>query len=484
MKRIISILISFLVISCVGQAAETNKNWEDIPVGTIDNLEIRLLYRSMASLADEEWMQLEFKNKGNESIQITNANYRIDSIRFSPDGKTQLSSGGLASGNTYDLFPYAWETTPVSDIVILPGSTYTVTEHLSRYSSALLGLPLKEGLVVKALFFIDIELAKKKRLSLSSKGIPFTFMWQYPDANDFIYLKQRLMSLLQQPESKAHHCHSYVLGTLLKIPEISNDLSIEEISAAIDLRHGGFDGREDLIEYLETRNFERKKIIDSYHLRLNRMDTRVCDDLLHSQKIWDATFIEPLIIMHEQDTKSPPFKALAVLARHSEDWNDNSTITHRLSAVLLERRGMFLKLTPDELIAIKRLEHWAMDVRDLSLTRDRDILTLLTPFLDWNTQIYDHRWSVPNIPGSLPASYRMCDIALDAILTILDGEVKKGYQIMGIPLSVAVERKMPNGKIFQIETSPTIEQMTIWRDSIIPKVKERLATLKPTNEIQ
>ena len=137
MKQI-AFLIIILVFPFAINANEMDGIWKNIRVGTSDGFEIYLHYRSIASLSDEEWIRLEFKNAGDKTIQIKNARYRIERECFTLDGKTLLFSGSLASGNTSDLFSYAWETTPVSDFLFSPKASCTITEHPSRYSSALL----------------------------------------------------------------------------------------------------------------------------------------------------------------------------------------------------------------------------------------------------------------------------------------------------------------------------------------------------------
>jgi len=430
MRRIVVVFTILSTAPLVQCAMETRGRWKSVEVLALDGLGVRLLYRSRAALSDEEWMRLEFSNRGDQPIPIGNVNYRIESKRFTPDGNTPIASGGLASGNTHDLFPLAWETTPVWDIVLSPGTVYTVAEHPSRSSSALLGLSPEDGLLVKATLYLSLQSEGGGRRSSPTEGIPFSFQWQYPDANGFLHMQQRLNSLLQEPESEAYHCHAYILGVLLGIPEVSCHLSHNDVFAAIDRRSGGFDGREELVKYLQRNDFDRQQIVDFYLSRLRNMDTRVCRDLRRSHAVWDVAFIEPLVIMHETDRRSPPFRALSVLAGHDDDWKNDRAITHRLSAVLLERYGKFLTQTPGELIQAKGLERWASRARDLSSTRDIDVLPLLVPLLDCKEHVLDPRWADANRLGDLPKPYRACDVALEAILRILDGDTRPYASVM------------------------------------------------------
>lgn len=469
-------VIVIVALPCVVNAILKEGIWEKIEVGKLDGLEVYLQYRSKASLSDEAWIQLEFKNTGDKLIQIEHAHYRIKRVSFTPDGKTKLSSGGLASGVTSDLFAYAWETTPKSNISLSPQASYIVKEQPSRRSSSLLGLPPREGLRVKAKIYMRLALKNTKRIDLAPEGVPFEFDWQFPDEMGFLNMQRRLKSLLKKPQTRVDQCHGYILAALLKIPEVADSLSLEELFEAIDTRRGGFDGRGYLVKYLLSRNSDHEKIIEFYLTHLKAMDIRVCDDLFFHSRFWDTEFIEPLVVIHESKKSSPPFRALQVLSEHRSDWKEDRVIAHRLSTVLLDRYGMLLKQAPQNLIETNRLVTWAMFAHYLSLTLDIDALPFLIPFLDYETKIYEPR--VPSSPGQYPAPYRLCDVALNAVLTILEGDFMKAYQRMGVPIYIPVKIRSNSGNDNQILRRLTAKEMSHWRDSMIIILKDRLSTLK------
>ncbi len=470
MRRISLLTLLILLAFAIEGMASEKKEWQTVRAGKVGNIEVQLKCLPKACLSDESWISLHFVNSGKKSVRVTNASYRIERVTHTLDRKSPISSGGLASGNTYDLFHEAWETTPVSGILISPG-VHNVVEHPSRYSSTLLGLPPKEGWFVKARLHLSLQMEDHEDLETPEEGVPFEFEWRYPNDKGFERMQARLMELLRNPQEKSHHCHAYILGTLLEIPEISDSISLKTLQSALNKRSGGFDGRREVAKRILRKGCDREELVRFYRSRLQGMDYRVCDDLrVNSIGFWDTSFIEPLVVMHEKNRKSPPFVSLRVLFQHSDDWKDDEEVTRRLSAVLLRRFGTILKRTPEDLKKKSAGEYWAMYVPDLAMTRDKDVLPLLTPFLDHKTQVRDPSLARSGWPGEIPRSHRACDVALDAILTILDGNVERAYKEMGIP---PASDDKPNTLLRKI----TVEEATAWRDKMIVMVKKRLAAM-------
>lgn len=453
MKPALLKLIMFTWLAAVGCGQEPHPEWSALEVLRNDQVEVRLHYRPQASLSDEDWLKLEFTRLAGNDVKLTNGNYRIESERFAADGKTLVSSGGLASGGIYDLS---------TDRRLMQA------EHPSRYSSALLGLAPQGGLIVKARLYLNLELSNGSRASTPTEGVPFTFKWNRPDEAGFRRMRHRLQVLLNEPQGESNRCHSYILGALLGIPEVSNDLPLAGLLAAIDRRSGGFDGREALVDHLKQRSSDIIEIRNHYLSRLESKDSRACEDLLRAPWLWDRRMIKPLVAMHELPN-TPPFTELMVLSAHSADWADDRELPHRLSAPLLEHYGMFLKRTPEQLIQSKQLDYWAMYASDLGHTRDRDALPFLIPFLSCKEAFMDPRLAKPNAPGQLPYPYRACDAALNAILTILDGDTTKAFQAAGIP------EPTPTG-IWTLGRTPSIDEMTTLRDKMILTLKTRLTS--------
>ncbi len=446
---------------CLVSVGHGKEVWAACDVLHGEHVTVQLLYRPEASLSDEEWIKLQFTRSGDADTELKNIHYRMESERFSPDGKTLISSGGLASGSSYDLFgkSRAWGNR----------GRITSAAHPSRYSSTLLGLAPKGGLLVRARLHLHFDRADGRRIKTPPEGVPFTFIWNRPDESGFAEMRERLKSLLNEAEPQSNSCHSYILGTLLEIPEVSGDISLSRILTAIDKRKGGFDGREPLVEHLEKWSSDPAEVRNHYLSLLERGDRRVCMDLHRAEWLWDRRFIEPLVAVHEMP-KISPYWELNVLFAHSSEWVGDPEIPGRLSAPLLERYGKFLKRTPEELIENRQmqLQTWTHFAEDLGKTRDRKVIPLLVPFLSCTEAFADPRMAFSSTDGeALP--YRACDVALESILTILDGETEKAYRAAQGLDSTGETTRFPYRRIRSNQV-----QTTALRDRMIFSLKERL----------
>src|SRR4051794_40694272 len=80
--------------------------WRETVVLKDKDLTVRLKVLARPSLADTEWMALEFENRGKKPLTVEQAYYWM-TAEYRPLGAGQSSgSGSLASGNTHDLFPH------------------------------------------------------------------------------------------------------------------------------------------------------------------------------------------------------------------------------------------------------------------------------------------------------------------------------------------------------------------------------------------
>lgn len=472
-------LILFIVLM---QPALGENQWSKMKLGEVDNLEVVLEYRSSASVADDEWIRFVFINKGDAPIEIKDIYYDINRETYSRDGKSLLRSGGLASGNEYDMFPPMHFRGSRSSVVVNSNSSISAARFPSWYSSALLGLPPREGVLVKArLRALRIEMGNGDHFEIPPEGVGFELMWNHPTEEGMAQLVKRLDSLLQMPAEKMRSIDAYMMGMLLKIEDASAHLTATDVLNAIDMRNGGFDGRRKLVRFLKKRPSDLDEIINFYRERIQQQDSRVCDDLRIEPSFWRNEFIEPLVVMHEHEENSPPYRSLQLLAEHDTEWKEDAEITQRLSAVIKKQYGWVLDKSLPEIIDDKMLESWTIAVRELAKTRDAALVSYLTPFLDCKEQVGNPEMYIDSRNGrSLP--YRCCDFALEAILTVLDGNVRDAYKRNGLPLQLTV-KIAENDQLRLGDTTlkvvcalacPSWEQETIFRDVLILKTKERL----------
>lgn len=421
-----TLLVPLVVTALVADAGPGDKapanDWRETILAKEKDLTVRLKVLAKASLAETGWMALEFENSGEKPLTVRNAHYWI-TAEYGRLGTDELAtSGNLASGSSYDLFPHAWATRPVAPIVLPPGKTYRALEQPSDYSAALLGLPPATGWTVRGRIFIALNLSDGRELrAAEAAGLPFRFDWLYPDDAGFKAIQARFGKLLRAPENKPHH--GRILGAYLRIPEVARSATVDELLVALALRRGAFEGRGDIAAHLAKRFGNDPAVTAYYSQRLQDGDDVVFSDLLQTT-LWDNSHVKPLVRLYESDP-SKHHGALAVLHKHRGDWIKDADISRRLSAVVQREypaaRQNPRGLKPDE------LERWAYAVDHLSMTGDKTAIALLAPALEDKRAFRStKRLSMPG--GMRVPPLRVGDVALDAILTLLDGSPDEAYR--------------------------------------------------------
>ena len=435
----------------VAAVSRERPKWQTINVGDVGSVSVRLKVLSIATPADTRWIGLEFENRGHRRAAVERASYRIESRRYDPRAAGRVRSGSLASGTTYDLFR------KTSRVFVRPG-TYRNYEHPSRYGLALLGQPPEDGLLVKATVHVDFQLVGDKKLALPREGVPFSFRWLPPDDAGLAKMRKRLKALLGKPEARSCDNHAYVLGALLRYESLSEDLTTGELLEAINRREASFDGRWTLVKHLAARDRDRPEVVQFYLQCLRERDGRACHDLLLAPSIWDRSFIEPLVVIHETRRST----ALSVLSKHRDDWVGDTKVPKRLSSALLDRFGVYLKKQPDELEPWQ-LKFWAGFASDLSHTGDTSVIPLLRPFLDRKDQVYK---PVPHasVRFEKPPAFRACGVALESILRIMDGDVDGAYRKAGYDPNLHV----------RLTWEERVSRISQLRDEMIAALKQRL----------
>ena len=375
-----------------------------------NDLSVRVRVLPGASLASIGWLVLEFENTGREPVTIQNAYYRIEAERHGPNADDLSVSGGLASGNTYDLFRDAWKTQPVSPIVLAPKEIRTVVDQPSDYSAASLGLGPKEGWHVLARLYLTADLKGGARFTTPDLGFPFEFDWHYPDEAGFDAMRTRLKSMMKVPEHDPEGC--YILGALLQVESVGASVSRDDLLTALAGRKGGFSGHSELTKHLAEHFGKDESVIAFVRNQLGAGDIDGGMDFL-SAGIWDSSFVEPLVMVYES-SRARSVEVLRVLHAHRADWPDTS-IPARLSAVVRAREPVVERNVAE--LEGDQLTDWASGVSSLGLTSDRSAIALLRPALDDRRAL-----RIPSDYSPRGGPSRICDWATDAILTLLGAD--------------------------------------------------------------
>lgn len=487
------LMLSVTAATAPATGPATEASWQTVEVLHADSLTVRLRVLDRATLADEQWLGLQFDNTGDKAIRIRSAQYYTHYEQSNLRTGTPWRSGSLASGNDYDLFPAAWETTPVSPILI-PRGVRRIIAQPSDYSSALLGLPLQDGTLVRAHIHLSVDVEGMGSFSTPTGGVGFQFEWVYPDKSGFASMRSRLRKLLESPERRAEHV--YILGALLSVPGVGDDMPVETILSALNARRENMDGRDRLVSWAAEHFPKDPKVLEYYRRRLQAQDTRAVEDLVRAPAIWAPDFISPLLAACERADHGIPLAWLKVLSAHRGDWPRDTKIPARLSASVL-RNSHLLSRKPDEVRGPDLAGRWRFEAQALALTGDSAVIPLLRPFLDDKERVLDLRlWAPPLIFPQVPP-LRVCDVALESILTILGDDVQKAYRAAaGVddspdePLPKSTSRpgteprvsgrlaSRPSRNLTESlpRTPEAIEQrMNELRDRMITELKQRLA---------
>lgn len=417
------------------QTAQTNsrpteeRQWVVIPVVTAGQLTVRLKVRQRATLADENWLGLEFKNTGHESIKVSGHRiwYSMTAERFNLRSGAKVCSGSLAGGNCVDLFPELWTSKPIAPLIIAPGAC-SVFAQPSDCSAALLGLPSQDGLLVRARVHLGIELEEDQGVSTSEAGVPFSFEWVYPDEAGFAAMRRRLRRLLQDPPPKSWSTCVRIRDALLSIPGGSEAVTAEELLAAMNHRQvRGI--RDGLAKHISQHLGRTPDVIAYYRQRLKEKDSAAIEDLHRCGGIWHEDFLETLLSICENDSGMPGYHALLALAHHYQHWPEDSDIPTRVSTVVLRWYAVLLR-KPDELSERDLVERWQHAARVLALAGDKTVIPLLRPYLDCRLRVLPPDASIAVDPDFLqyPPPVRVCDVALEAILTLLSDDPCDTYE--------------------------------------------------------
>lgn len=222
--------------------------------------------------------------------------------------------------------------------------------------------------------------------------------------------------MLAQPTKSVQR--NYFASALLAIPEVVSALSVDDWLAAIERQEGPWNLRDTLVCYVDACFPTDPNVLAYYRQRLVPTDERVLDELGRAPRIWDESFVEPIVKMFEAVPRRHG-RALFVLHDHGRPQRDPA-IARRLSAALL---------TTDPLARSEPDQTRSFGARALGLTGDVAMIALLRPFLDKDARVIPKHILGRAIPsnGSILEPMRACDWALDAILTLLDGDPTIAY---------------------------------------------------------
>jgi len=441
---------------------------EEVEVLRHGNLSVVLVYPESATLADKEWLSIVFRNSGSEKVEIADASYRMEKEVWV--GGQLHSTGSLASGNTYDLFPHCWKETPIAPRFVEPGF-YAVNRHPSRYCSALLTSPKDGDFEVKASLHLDLTLPDGTRISSPQKGIPFSFRWEKPDAEGLAAIEKEILTMLDNPEPESASVHGYRLTTLLKAGTFPS-LTPDRLLRAIDRRRDDpWCGRKELIQlYLDTTD-DFGPLQDYYWDHMPEGWDSLFDDIaFFTDALWRDDFLSPLVKVATSKHHPRQDKAFWLLSRLWKKWHKHPEIPSALAQSTIQKWERLEGKSEEKVAHDNDLYAVNFYIRELGECRDQKLIPILLPYLKWESRHITEdkiRWSIPVHDFKsgaddiiLPPTFRIRDEAIYAILTIQYGDPKHGLVDLGYHKLVPQR----NGSIWHIK------EEDLWRNVIIQKI--------------
>jgi hypothetical protein len=452
-------------------------SWRTVELLRDGDFAVGLKVKRQATLADTEWLVIEFTNAGSRTLTVPSLFYLINGEQDDPRTGRHVSSGLLASSMEYEPYPKPTQRVPLGPVIVKAGKGTRFSGGASYVSAVQLGVPPRDGWRVRAAIELRLHLSDGRYVHTPSAGVPFEFDWLPPDAAGYKALGERLRTMLAAPERG--ELFRLQLVRMLEIPEVTREVSREELIRSLS-RCSGMGVRVDAIaSHLARRYPNDAKMLAYCRERLSAGEALAVFDVICAG-FWEPSFTEPLVRLYEADPGRSG--VLTILARHQAEWAEGIKASERLSAALLKGEPLLRKAIGE--VAAAEFRAWSDAVDRLVLTGDRTAVEHLRPALDDRRKMFNDD-TVTKL-GNTPTRPRVCDHAAEAILILLDGNIDKAWQGAGkagpLQANAAVEKarqdmklQPSNAALLRVARAEESRYEEFW-DRIIPDLKKQLAT--------
>jgi hypothetical protein len=434
-------------------------SWRTVELLRDGDFAARLKVKRQATLADTEWLVIEFDNAGSRSLTVSSFFYAIKGEQDDRRTGRHVDSGALASSMQYEPYPETTKHTPLGPVIVKAGKGIRFSERPHYVSTVQLGVAPRGGLRVRGAIELRLRLSDGRSLHTPREGVPFEFDWLPPDAAGYKALGERLRKMLTAPERS--ESFRIQLARLLDIPEATREVTREELLSSLN-RFTSMGIRKDSIVYHLARRFPNDANVLAYcRERMAAGDAIAVCEVIHAG-FWEPSFTEPLVRMYEANPSRSG--VLTALARHRAEWAEGIKAAERLSAALLKSEPLLRKSIGE--VAEREFRAWSNAVDQLVMTGDRAAVAHLRPALDDRRKMFRDDTALKL--SSPPTQPRVCDRAADAILTLLDGGIGKAWQD-----AVKVGPLRADAAVGEARETMILQYEEIW-DRIIPDLKKRL----------
>jgi len=387
-------------------------------------LSATLRFSSSASIAETQWLAVEFNNTSGRPLEISQVWIHVNGECQEPSTHKYVQSGGIADLNY--LTP-ALKPLNTGVVTVAFGSTVSLPSP-------------RAGFVVKAIVQGQVSLEHAPvgdtSFEIPREGVPISFTWRYPNADEFESMRAELKHLLLNPKYESPH--STRLLSLFAMQEVAESMSLDDLLPALKRREGSMDGRDQISRQLAKRFSDAPMLRAYYHearasfqesLEKARRDgtaepyinrTPWWDDLVPHQ-VWKAEFAEFVLARYEAGDVCV---GIDKFVAYREQWIADPQYVARLSAAFLKHQPILSRDVKK--LSGKKLPDWYEAALEAAALRDTNIVKLLEPALR------DKRTLEIDLGSGGKFRVRVCDHAVEAILEILDGDSWLAFAKAGI----------------------------------------------------
>jgi hypothetical protein len=381
----------------LGSAASRSRRWKSVVLWSNGTLSATLNYLPEASLADEDYMFVEFNNRTGRSLDVQQAWLGLPGTRVNLATKASVFMSDMTGGGIYNG-------------KLPPGKTKAGQHGVFECGLANLGLPPQEGFQVDLVAKADVRLSDGRAFSTSAEGVKFGFLWRYPSRKEMASMSRRFKELLAHPQY--NFGHGYRLHSLTAVQEVADSATLEELLAARQSRQNSVDGRDSVVRVLARRFAGAPEVVQLYKTELEQGNSAAVDDMLPGQ-LWNSAWVGSVVSIFEKTGNS---SLLLILGYHRSDWATNEVAVERLAAGLLRHRPVLN--TNVTYLAAGDLYSWCGAAYEAGEIGAHSLVPVLRPGLDdRRLAIHPHEDRLANTPQRR----RVCDVALQGILKIVDG---------------------------------------------------------------
>lgn len=449
-------------------------------------LGVWLIVSRDASLANEDWLALEFENRTGQTLFV-DLEFKLEGETFDARTGKPMKSGSLASGQTMDL-------TGGPRPAILPvGEPVRLGRRLSQDAGnacmTLADHPHAEVDPVRFVGSARVAVRGVSKAGPSWEGTcdPFEFTWRNPNAREAVGLQARLRAMLKEPS--ADFSRGRALGALLEVQAVAGAIEIQELCEAIALRSQGQPDLPIILQYVYQRRQPDPQLLESTRAVIQAGDRRLLEPLCNA--LWDDAWAPRLVELFLENPNDT--WALRVLDGHADAWKNDGRTPCRLSDAVRRQFPEVFAVRPGEPFpGSPRLIE--IGLTTAAMTHDRRLVAEIKPWLDDVRTNFGEREFSYLATNHYLVNLRVCDAAARALtrLMSLDSDFRTDEKLQALhPASrhgtgrfitardgkkyeVRTQEPGPSGESLQEKSARQYGQFLDYNNAVIERLRKEV----------